>query len=64
MKFNDANKCQPRIFMISDLAVYNLQKGENFIKSMMSKLVNFNKKFTIRRKIFFNTLEAITLSSC
>lgn len=56
MKFNDANKCQPRIFMISDVAVYNLQKGENFIKSMMSKLVNFNKKFTIRRKILINTI--------
>lgn len=64
MKFNEANKCQPRIFMITDSAVYNLQKAENFIKSMMSKLVNFNKKFTIRRKIFFNTLEAVTVSTC
>lgn len=53
LKYNDANKCQPRIFMITDQAVYNVQKGENFIKSMMSYLVNFNKKFTVKRKITF-----------
>lgn len=53
MKFNDANKLQPRILMITDIAVYNIQRSDNFIKSMMSKLVNFNKKFTIKRKIVF-----------
>lgn len=51
MKFNDANKCQLRVFLVTNIAVYNIQKSENFIKSMMSKIVNFNKKFTIRRKI-------------
>ncbi len=53
MKYNDANKLQPRIFMITDIAVYNIQRSDNFIKSMMSKLVNFNKKYTIKRKIPF-----------
>lgn len=53
MKYNYANKLQPRIFMITDIAVYNIQRSDNFIKSMMSKLVNFNKKYTIKRKIPF-----------
>lgn len=50
--------------MLTDIAVYNLIERENFIKSMMSKLVTFNKKFSIKRKICYNTIEAITMGSC
>ena len=31
---------------------------------MMSKLVNFNKKFTIRRIIPFHAIEGITMNTC
>ena len=63
MKFNAANKCQSRIFLITDAALYNIILCENFIKSMMSKLVSFQNKYQIRRKIRFETIEGITLSN-
>lgn len=62
-KFNDSNKLQPRILLITNLAVYNIQRNENFIKSMMSKLLSFQNKFTVRRRIPLETIDAITMSN-
>ena len=62
-KFNETNKCQARIFLLTNQAIYNVIKSENFIKSFMSKLVTFQNKFTIRRKIPFSSVEGVTLSN-
>ena len=48
---------------MTDQAIYNLIKSENFIKSIFSKIVTFQNKFTIRRKIMFQAIDAITLSN-
>lgn len=48
---------------MTDLAVYNIQRNENFIKSMMSKLVTFQNKFCVRRRIPLEHIEAITISN-
>ena len=49
--------------MLTDQAIYNLIKSENFIKSIFSKIVTFQNKFIIRRKITFQLIDAITLSN-
>jgi len=45
------------------MAILNIIKTENIIKSIMKKLINFQNKYTIKRRISLNNLYGITSTS-
>jgi len=48
--------------VLTNIAILNIIKTENIIKSLMKKLINFQNKFTLRRRIPLNNLYGITVT--
>lgn len=44
------------------MAVYNIQKTDNIIKSIVKRLINLQNGFTIKRRIGITTIYGVSLS--
>lgn len=61
-KYNSEGKCQQRILVITNIAILNILKSENIIKTFMKKFINFQNKYEIKRRILLTNLYGITIT--
>lgn len=62
MKINEEKMVQERIFLLTNEAIYNIAKRSSLIKSLMSKLISWQCKYSIKRRIPLKQIYGITLS--